>query len=80
MFSDIFMETIASTTAVCLSITELLKRMLKVQGSAVVVLSVLVSFAVSLPALSTSGAIQYLTLSIFTALSANGIFKAVHKH
>lgn len=79
MFSEIFLQAIASATATVLGLTELVKRMLHIQGVGVVILSVLLSFAVTLPVLSAEGVVYWLTFSGFTALSANGVFKAVHR-
>jgi len=77
MFTDAFIAQITAATATVLGITEIIKRLLKLNGTGAVVTSVLLSFIVALPGI-TEGVIYYINLAVFTALSANGIFKAVH--
>lgn len=78
MFPPDFMFTVAAYAAIVVAATELLKRILGLTGIYPVCFSVFFSFLFCLVSAPQS-LISYITLSIYTALAANGLFKAVHK-
>lgn len=78
MFTPDFLTEIATAAAVVLGITEMIKRGISLPGDWGYPVSFIVSFLVTLPKLAQDP-LQYLVLAFFAFLTANGIFKAVHK-
>lgn len=77
MFTQTFITEIATAAAITVGITQMLKRWLKLNHLGAIIMSIAISFVVAIPKLP-QGVIYYLTLAVFTALTANGLFKAVH--
>ena len=78
MFSPDFFTEITTAAAIVIGITEIIKRSIVLSGFWGYLISSVLSFLITLPKL-TQDPIQYLVLAIFTFLTANGIFKAVHR-
>ncbi len=78
MFSPNFLTEITTAAAIVLGITEMIKRGLVLSGFFGYLISFILSFLVTLPKL-IHDPVQYFVLAVFTFLTANGVFKAVHR-
>lgn len=78
MFTPDFLTQITAAAAIVLGLTEIIKRSIVLSGFWGYLISFILSFLVTLPKL-TQEPIQYLVLGFFVFLTANGIFKAVHR-
>lgn len=78
MFTPEFLALVTAYSVLVVGTTELIKRLTGLTGTASFLFSIAASFLISLSSLR-QGLVEYLIISVFTALAANGIFKAVHK-